>query len=114
MPSLSWSMIGRSCSDEYQPGSGTDIELWVDGSATWSSRRSHSSMRPLHGPLAGAAVVVPPLPRKSATATAISTAGASPVASRRRLIALARGGSGSSSSCSSGRYTSRSTALSPS
>jgi hypothetical protein len=68
MPSLSWSTIGRSCSDEYQPGSGTDIELWVAGCATRSSRRSHSSMRPLHGPFAGAAVVVPPLPRKAGAA----------------------------------------------
>jgi hypothetical protein len=96
------------------PGGGTDIELWVAASATWLSGRSHSSMRPLHGPFAGAAAVVPPEPTKDATTIAISTAGTSAIATRRRLTALAGGGSGASSPCSSGRYTSRSTALMPS
>jgi len=42
----------------------------------------------LHGAFAGAAVVVPPVPRNDATTTAISTAGISAVASRRGLSNL--------------------------
>ena len=46
--------------DEYQPGSGTDIELCVIASATRLKGRSQSSSWPLQPPAAGAAVVVPP------------------------------------------------------
>ena len=48
MPSSSWPPIPRSCSAEYQPGSGADIELCVAASTTSSSRRSHSAASPLH------------------------------------------------------------------
>ena len=57
MPSSSWPAIGRSWSDANQPGSGTDIELCVAGSATSSSGRSHSAAWPLQRVIAGAGVV---------------------------------------------------------
>ena len=50
MPSRSWPEIGRSCSEENQPASGTDIELCVAGSATSASVREHSARWPLQGP----------------------------------------------------------------
>ncbi len=96
--------MGRSCSDENQPGSGTDIELWVAAMETSASGRSHSSRWPLHGPFGSAAVVVPPLARNPATTTATSTAATAAGSSRRRPGALSRSPSGSGSGSSGGGW----------
>ncbi len=89
-----------SCSAENQPGSGADIELWVAGMATSVSGRSQSRESPSHATGAGAAVVVPPDPRKMAiappiTATAAARsepprAEADPAVARPRPGAVAR------------------------
>ena len=83
MPSESWPPIGFSCSAENQPGSGADIELWVAGSTTSVSGRSQSRESPSHAPAAGAAVVVPPDPRKIAIAPPITATAITDDASRR-------------------------------
>ena len=109
MPSSSWPPIGRSCSAEYQPGSGADIELWVAGSTTSSSRRAHSAAWPLHAVTRGCAgASVPPPAAKAATPPAISTAASTGTAMRRARRGRA-GGRGSSA----GTWTMRSTIASP-
>jgi hypothetical protein len=84
MPSRSWSAIGRSCWEEYQPGSGADIALCVAASATSSSGRPQSSSWPLHAPAAGAAVDVPPEPTNTLTPATISAAATSEAITVRR------------------------------
>ena len=112
MPSSSWPPIGRSCSAEYQPGSGTDIELWVAGRTTSSRRRSHSAAWPLHAVTGAccAGASVPPLAAKTAAAPAISTAASTGTAMRRALRGRARAGAARSSA---GTWTMRSTIASP-
>jgi hypothetical protein len=95
MPSCSWSGIGRSCSAEYQPGRGTDIELCVAASATSGSARPQSSTWPLQGPAAGAAVVVPPDATNVPIAAAMTTTATTGATSRRgRLTCVGRASAG--------------------
>ena len=46
---LSCALMVFTCSPNSHPGySAEDMELWVPGKTTWSSRRSHCSRLPLH------------------------------------------------------------------
>jgi hypothetical protein len=84
MPASSCSAIPASCAEEYQPGSGADIELCVAASTTSGSERPHSSACPLHAPERGAAVETPPPPANTATAIATSMTAATAGTKRRR------------------------------
>ena len=65
--------IGVSCSAEYQPGSGTDIALWVAGSTTSvEGALAERVVAVAAAPTVGAAVVVPPVPTKTAIVAAIT------------------------------------------
>ena len=103
MPSWSWSAIGASCIDAYQPGSGTDMELWVAARATSFSGRSHSSRWPLQVPSGGGGVVAAPVPTNVAPTAMTAIAGSSPAASRRRRTRRCGPGSGRATPCSSSR-----------
>ena len=87
-PSSSWPGIGFSCSAANQPGSGTDIALWVATSATRSNGRSHSSAWPLQRPAASASgSLSPPAATNVADApatTSTATAATPTIAARRR------------------------------
>ena len=97
---------------ENQPGSGTDIELWVAGNTTSLSGLSHSSRWPLQAVMAGGGSSAPPVARKLPAAASTSSAAAAPATilrARWRVAGPAGAASGSSAAAGarSGSVTSR-------
>ena len=84
MPPSSCDAMPLCWSGKRKPASGEDIELWVAGNATSSTRRSQSDSEPLH-PSATGSDTGPSLPAMAASGNASASTPSSATATTRRL-----------------------------